>query len=163
MLLRTSYTLLHTLITSHKKIPLYTSLMHKLHFSPKCISYTPLFYGMRYTNILAYVTPPQGIGVTPSWIWPPCSSYIFVPLILTWHTYLCLWKENSNLINRELESLEEDWERERNRVLKSKRRSWRAKVIQCLHQLLLSKIFFRFGWTSSFFHCTLYLYRTIDF
>ena len=36
--------------------------MHKLHFSPKCISYTPLLYGISYNHILAYVTPPQGMN-----------------------------------------------------------------------------------------------------
>lgn len=118
--------------------------MHKLHFSPKWISYA-LLYSISYTLILAYVTTPQSIGVTPSWIQSPFSYDIFVSVILTWYTYLCLWNENLNLRERDLESLEEYWERERE--------SWRereAKVIHCLRQLLVLEIFFRFGWTSSF-------------
>lgn len=93
--------------------------MHKLHFSPKFISYTPLLYDMSYDYILEYVTP-QGIGVTPSWIQPPLSFYKFVLLILTWHLLV--------LVKGEFELEKERFGESIWRLREREKESWRSTI-----------------------------------
>ena len=133
----------------------------------------PLWHA--YSLLMAWVTKAS---VPP--LWHKLHSYFGICNFSSRHMssslmnstsllYLYIWASHPHLTHLvvlvkgefELEK-ERVWEsrgrlRESERVLKNNRRSWRAKVIQCLHQLLLSEIFFRFWWTSSFSHCTLYL------
>lgn len=71
-----------------------------------------LLYGISYTLILANVTSPQRHENYSSWIRHPCSSYIFVPLILS-ITQLCIMKREYELEKERVrETREELCERE---------------------------------------------------